>query len=730
MRPQAKKFVSPLLFLALVVISIVVVSQLIGRNDSSMLTIDNDEPPITDDENNDDDGLRTVGDDDDESIVNTTIIYNDLSTALPTYLPTMMPTANDATNAPSVISPIEQTSSSPTLRPIASFPLGASSRLPSQSPNQPMKGTTSPTMSPLNTPSPKLTTTKTSQPISKSPGTNKSTSSPSTMPSSMSPSKSPMNVEPNADLISQPDDDSTTYHVTNGCVREDDASSLTTCIAAEHTSKIAVNCCSGSQSSNNLTCRRKGCFKTTSYNAAKFHCEKEGMRLCTSTELTSGACCNKGCGFNRQLSWAADVCEPTVSPTNSPTGEPTSSPTHLPTHSPSRSPTKEPTLSPTKLPTQSPTTQAGTLVNFSSGDRSVGGEEAITIGIMFEVQALRDLAITSLSTFTESENKIWSEVWIREGRYQGQTADGAGWQRVYFKRSQQYGNSAPLDIVFDDKQVFIPEGQIMSFYLVSPGKFLSDQGNVEGDVIAEDNSLRLYTGAAIDNGRWEEGCTEDRDCIHPARIFNGAISYATATMPPTSQPTPDPFERQPSGLTLREEQWLDGHNVRRKKWHKMYGKKYKPLQWSEGLKDMAQAYADELASDCGPTVHDSYADREGYGENLASNTGRDDGAGSWGELKPVELVMSRFVERESTWEPPANGHFTQVLWYATTHVGCADSKGEKPNGSTVCRYQVCRYARAGNCGVQSFNDGSEEWWLKAVMQDSSNCKPYCPPEGC
>eukprot|EP00985_Skeletonema_marinoi_P016070 scaffold8538_cov92-Skeletonema_marinoi.AAC.3 len=59
MRPQAKKFVSPLLFLALVVISIVVVSQLIGRNDSSMLTIDNDEPPITDDENNDDDGLRT-----------------------------------------------------------------------------------------------------------------------------------------------------------------------------------------------------------------------------------------------------------------------------------------------------------------------------------------------------------------------------------------------------------------------------------------------------------------------------------------------------------------------------------------------------------------------------------------------------------------------------------------------------------------------------------------------
>jgi hypothetical protein len=140
---------------------------------------------------------------------------------------------------------------------------------------------------------------------------------------------------------------------------------------------------------------------------------------------------------------------------------------------------------------------------------------------------------------------------------------------------------------------------------------------------------------------------------------------------------------------------------------------------------MAQSYADELASDCGATVHDSYENRKGYGENLASNTG----FGSWGELKSVDKIMTRYVERESTWVPPDNYHFMQVLWYATTHVGCADSKGKKSNGA-ICRYQVCRYARTGNCNVKSFDNGSKEWWMKAVMSDSSNCKPFCPPEGC
>jgi hypothetical protein len=145
-------------------------------------------------------------------------------------------------------------------------------------------------------------------------------------------------------------------------------------------------------------------------------------------------------------------------------------------------------------------------------------------------------------------------------------------------------------------------------------------------------------------------------------------------------PLPDGNTVLSSGLTLREEQWLAGHNTRREKYHKQYGKTYRPLKWSTGLKEMAQEYADKLASVCGPI------------------TGFDRGAGSWGELKPVDLVMTRFVEREQYWEPPDNFHYTQVLWRSSTHVGCADSVGTTSNG--------------------------------AVLNDQSSCQPFCPPEGC
>ena len=205
------------------------------------------------------------------------------------------------------------------------------------------------------------------------------------------------------------------------------------------------------------------------------------------------------------------------------------------------------------------------------------------------------------------------------------------------------------------------------------------------------------------------------------------VADIVITNEPTAQPTPDPNKKLSSGLTVRENQWLEGHNTRRKKYHEQYGKSYVPLQWSFALRDMAQQYADELASNCGPTVHSSYAARGYYGENLASNSGMDEGYGSWGELKPVDKIMIRFVEREENWAPPENYHFSQVLWRASKFVGCADSKGTQPNGA-VCRYQVCRYARTGNCNVSSYNDGSKQWWMKPILRDTSPCGPPCPPD--
>jgi hypothetical protein len=478
-----------------------------------------------------------------------------------------------------------------------------------------------------------------------------------------------------------------TYHAADGCLANN-AKQTDICLASEHSSNVAVHCCRGSIENDNLKCSRDGCKTRSTFAAAKNYCENKGMRLCSVAELETGACCDKGCGWNKKISWTSDSCETDNPPTN-----PKSS-------------------------------SSGTLVTFE-GDRSADYES--TVGVMFEVEAREDVSITSLSTLTGSSTKIWTEVWTREGSYTGKTASNDGWEMIYFKKSQQRGTAAPTEINFETP-VVIREGSSASFYIVSPGMIASVESDVkEGKSIAQNDSIKLYSGLAIAHDRWERGCSNGKECIFSARSFQGTISYeaVTITSPPTPLPTMDPFRKTDTGRTERENQWLHEHNIRREEWHEKYGKKYKPLKWSEDLKDMAQKYADDLASDCGATVHDSYANREGYGENLASNTG----FGDWAELKPVEKIMTRFVENEQDWVPPANNHFMQVLWYSTTHVGCADAMGKKPNGA-ICRYQVCRYARPGNCGVKSFNDGSKRWWMKAVMQDSSRCKPLCPPEGC
>ena len=63
MVPMLKKGLLPLLFIATVVLSIVIVSQVVGRReDSSPLLVDNG-PPTKDGEDNDDGGLRTVDND-------------------------------------------------------------------------------------------------------------------------------------------------------------------------------------------------------------------------------------------------------------------------------------------------------------------------------------------------------------------------------------------------------------------------------------------------------------------------------------------------------------------------------------------------------------------------------------------------------------------------------------------------------------------------------------------
>ena len=117
-----------------------------------------------------------------------------------------------------------------------------------------------------------------------------------------------------------------------------------------------------------------------------------------------------------------------------------------------------------------------------------------------------------------------------------------------------------------------------------------------------------------------------------------------------------------------------------------------PLRWSSNLAAHARGYADKLAA-TGKLAHSAPSARPGEGENLWKGT-----AGAYS----LEEMMGHFLAeaaqfRRGTFPQVTNGapwedvaHYTQIIWPATTEVGCAIVTRR---GSD---FLVCRYAPQGN----------------------------------
>lgn len=181
---------------------------------------------------------------------------------------------------------------------------------------------------------------------------------------------------------------------------------------------------------------------------------------------------------------------------------------------------------------------------------------------------------------------------------------------------------------------------------------------------------------------------------------------------------------EPDGyMSQREVDYLVAHNTRRKDWHERYNLTYVPMQYSPALAKTAQAWADELLHACG-VVGIEHEDFNPYGENLAKNVGRN----GWGQLYPADNIVGRWVDFEIGLPYPSNGHLTQALWRASTYLGCGESAKEYRGG--MCRVQVCRYGRAGNCDMKAFNATTGQNWLIPMLSNYTRCGPNCPQEGC
>ena len=262
---------------------------------------------------------------------------------------------------------------------------------------------------------------------------------------------------------------------------------------------------------------------------------------------------------------------------------------------------------------------------------------------------------------------------------------------------------------------YAPNNRYVGLYCLEPGEYRFTIYDLFQDGMCCSFGEGSYSGFvdgsqqfADDGSKWAK------------RIHRFAIAAPSSVPQPKSAVVAE-SEEAPS-MTARDSEWLDSHNVRRKEWHERYNTTYVPLEWSNSLKESSQVWADHLLDSCGQGMfHDPDTQ---YGENVAGNSG----SGSWGEVKPTEKILYRFVEREANWEYPKNSHLTQVLWRATKYVGCAEASKPKEGGG-MCHTQVCRYARPGNCNMGKHR-GDGEWWLEPMLMDDSPCGPSCPSDRC
>jgi len=124
-----------------------------------------------------------------------------------------------------------------------------------------------------------------------------------------------------------------------------------------------------------------------------------------------------------------------------------------------------------------------------------------------------------------------------------------------------------------------------------------------------------------------------------------------------------------------------------------------PLSWNPALAESARRWADHLAS-TGRFEHAL--------ENRAAPEGENLWAGTKGYFAPEAMVdawirekrffrAGLFPDNSITGKVEDIGHYTQVVWRATTEVGCARAASASED------ILVCRYAEAGNYrGEQPF----------------------------
>ncbi|RDB29251.1 Protein PRY1 [Hypsizygus marmoreus] len=165
----------------------------------------------------------------------------------------------------------------------------------------------------------------------------------------------------------------------------------------------------------------------------------------------------------------------------------------------------------------------------------------------------------------------------------------------------------------------------------------------------------------------------------PAPTTSTKLPALATTKPPASTPPPSLGGGSGSTISSDIEAYLSSHNSVRAN----HGAA--PLTWSDDLAAKAQQWAN------GCVFEHSGGSLGSFGENLAAGTS---------SVFNIQAAVKSWTDEVKDYNAanPNPSHFTQVVWKATTQVGCAiqSCDGIFDASFGKAKYFVCEYSPAGN----------------------------------
>jgi len=176
------------------------------------------------------------------------------------------------------------------------------------------------------------------------------------------------------------------------------------------------------------------------------------------------------------------------------------------------------------------------------------------------------------------------------------------------------------------------------------------------------------------------------------RIHNILLLTAPVTIFYSTMPTQQPLAKSPEHLTPDQSHALKIHNDAREAASKQHSHPRPQLVWDTHLEAEAMKWAQHLVAQNKGLQHSTGGERPGQGENLYWVSGGGGGnilanaSQAW-----VDESKNYHGEKVGRGNFESYGHYTQVIWPATTKVGVAEA-----TSGDGAKFVVGRYSPQGN----------------------------------